>query len=100
MHTGSLATALAPGWTAVVAFLEQERLRGRVTLSYDPNVRPALLETPEAVRSGSSSSPDCPDVVKVSNAVELPRELGPQAVEPVMADAGDQLESVTGGSAS
>src|ERR1700712_2703290 len=43
LHTGSLATALAPGAARVTELLERERKRGRATISYDPNVRPALL---------------------------------------------------------
>jgi fructokinase len=44
LHTGSLATVLAPGNANVVDLMEREHERGRVTISYDPNVRPALME--------------------------------------------------------
>ncbi|MFD8205166.1 PfkB family carbohydrate kinase [Streptomyces sp. NPDC059695] len=48
VHIGSIAAVTAPGAAAVVA--EVERLRGGATVSYDPNVRPALMgERGEAV---------------------------------------------------
>src|SRR5919202_783229 len=43
LHTGSLATVLAPGRRNVVDLMEREHERGRVTVSYDPNVRAALM---------------------------------------------------------
>ena len=41
LHTGSIATFLAPGAAAVRGLLEQSHQRCLVT--YDPNIRPALL---------------------------------------------------------
>src|SRR3954462_2210347 len=67
LHTGSLATALEPGRTDVRGLLEHEHQRGRVTISYDPNVRPALLGTPEAARPGIEHLAALSDVVKVSD---------------------------------
>src|SRR4051794_24904438 len=67
LHTGSLATVLEPGRTDVQNLLEHERQRGRVTISYDPNVRPALLGTPEAARPGIEHLAELSDVVKVSD---------------------------------
>ena len=67
LHTGSLATALEPGRTDVQTLLEHEHRRGRVTISYDPNVRPALLGSPEAARSGVEHLVELSDVVKVSD---------------------------------
>jgi fructokinase len=67
LHTGSLATVLAPGAGQVTDLLERERARGRVTISYDPNVRPALLESPEAARPGIEHLVALSDVVKVSD---------------------------------
>jgi fructokinase len=67
LHTGSLATALAPGARRVTDLLERERERGRVTISYDPNVRPALLGSPEDARPGVEHLVALSDVVKVSD---------------------------------
>ena len=67
LHTGSLATALAPGSGRVVELLERERRQGRATISYDPNVRPALLGAPEQARPGIEDVVGLSDVVKVSD---------------------------------
>src|SRR3954447_21518490 len=67
LHTGSLATVLEPGRTDVQNLLEHEHQRGRVTISYDPNVRPALLGSPEEARLGIEHLVALSDVVKVSD---------------------------------
>jgi fructokinase len=67
LHTGSLATVLAPGRAAVEDLMRREHQRGRVTISYDPNVRPALLGTPERARPGIEDLVALCDVVKVSD---------------------------------
>jgi fructokinase len=67
LHTGSLATVLAPGRASVENLLEREHQRARVTISYDPNVRPALLGTPEQARPGIEHLVALSDVVKVSD---------------------------------
>ncbi|MFB8238663.1 carbohydrate kinase [Kitasatospora purpeofusca] len=49
LHIGSIAAVTGPGAAAVLALVE--RWRGRAGVSYDPNVRPALMgEHGEAVR--------------------------------------------------
>ncbi|MCW2537614.1 MAG: Ribokinase [Modestobacter sp.] len=67
LHTGSLATVLEPGRASVEDLLEREHQRARVTISYDPNVRPALLGTPERARPGIEHLVALSDVVKVSD---------------------------------
>lgn len=42
VHTGSLATVIAPGAAAIAALFDRLQVEGRRLLSYDPNVRPAL----------------------------------------------------------
>lgn len=42
LHAGSLALALGPGARAVEDLLAAERVRGKVTISIDPNIRPPL----------------------------------------------------------
>jgi len=67
LHTGSLATVLAPGRADVEDLMQRERERGRATISYDPNVRPALLGTPEEARPDIERLVGISDVVKVSD---------------------------------
>ena len=67
LHTGSLATILPPGADDVIDLVERERRRGQVTISYDPNVRPALLGDPVSARPGIERLVAASDVVKVSD---------------------------------
>jgi len=67
LHTGSLATALAPGNVNVIDLVERERTKNRVTISYDPNVRPALLGDAAQARTGIERLVGLSDVVKVSD---------------------------------
>jgi fructokinase len=67
LHTGSLATVLEPGRAAVEDLMAREHDRARVTISYDPNVRPALLGTPEQARPQIERLVALSDVVKVSD---------------------------------
>jgi fructokinase len=48
VHTGSLAAWLAPGAGAIVEAMARLRAGGTVLLTYDPNVRPGLLDGPAA----------------------------------------------------
>jgi len=67
LHTGSLATALAPGASAVREAIERERARGAVTLTYDPNIRPGLLGDRDAARAEVEAIVRLVDVVKASS---------------------------------
>ncbi len=67
LHTGSLATVIAPGRESVVDLMAREHERGRVTISYDPNVRPALLGDAARARPGIERLVGLCDVVKVSD---------------------------------
>jgi fructokinase len=62
-----LATVLPPGKANVVDLVEREHERGRVTVSYDPNVRPALLGDAERARPEIERLVAVCDVVKVSD---------------------------------
>ncbi|MFC4147851.1 carbohydrate kinase [Micromonospora mangrovi] len=50
LHTGSLAALLPPGAEQVAGVLAREHAAGRVLVSLDPNVRPAVLADPDAAR--------------------------------------------------
>ncbi len=65
LHTGSIAATLEPGGTAVVE--TARRLREHATISYDPNVRPALMESPAHVLSRVEELVGLSDLVKASD---------------------------------
>ncbi len=65
LHTGSLAAMLPPGAAVVESVVRQAE--GRATVSYDPNIRPTLLGSPEAAASTVDRFVALSDVVKVSD---------------------------------
>lgn len=65
LHTGSIATFLAPGATAVRGLLEQSHRECMVT--YDPNIRPALLGSHAEARALFEDLIPLTDVVKLSD---------------------------------
>ncbi|WP_427129957.1 carbohydrate kinase family protein [Pseudarthrobacter sp. S9] len=65
LHTGSIATFLAPGAGAVKSLLEQAHRECMVT--YDPNIRPALLGSHAEAKSTFEELVHLTDVVKLSD---------------------------------
>ncbi len=65
LHTGSLAAALEPGASDLLALLT--RARGQATTSYDPNVRPSLMGTADEARDRVEQFVTLSDVVKASD---------------------------------
>ena len=65
LHTGSIATFLAPGAAAVRTLLEQAHRDCMVT--YDPNIRPALLGSHREAKSLFEELVPLTDVVKLSD---------------------------------
>lgn len=65
LHTGSIAATLEPGGSDVVA--TATRMREFGTVSYDPNIRPALMNSPEAVMDRIEHMVGLSDVVKASD---------------------------------
>lgn len=66
IHTGSIATFLEPGASAVKDLLANHRDECLVT--YDPNIRPALLGSPAEARATFE------DIAELSHAVKLSDE--------------------------
>jgi fructokinase len=64
-HTGSIATILEPGCRATAALLDAYHLSA--TISFDPNVRPALSEDTEQTRTRIDRLVEKCDVVKASD---------------------------------
>jgi fructokinase len=65
VHTGSIASFLAPGAERVKTLLRQ--LRSACTITYDPNIRPDLLGTHTESRSLFEDLVHLTDVVKLSD---------------------------------
>ena len=65
VHTGSYAVAVQPGGEKVLAAVKRQAIRG--TVSYDPNIRPALLGTPDEARPHVEAIVALADVVKASD---------------------------------
>ena len=64
-HTGSIATVLEPGCRATAALLNAYHVSA--TISFDPNVRPALIEDDEQARTRIDRLVERCDVVKASD---------------------------------
>ncbi len=65
LHTGSIAATLEPGGSKVVDLVKA--VRQHSTVSYDPNIRPALMGSPEAVMGRVEELVSLSDVVKASD---------------------------------
>jgi fructokinase len=65
VHTGSVAATLEPGGSAVVGLLRERR--PVATITYDLNVRPPLMSSPEAVRPRIEEIAGLSDLVKASD---------------------------------
>lgn len=65
LHTGSIATFLSPGASAVKALLEQAHRHCMIT--YDPNIRPALLGSHTEAKAIFEDLVALTDVVKLSD---------------------------------
>ena len=83
VHTGSIAAVLEPGGGAVRDTLRMAR--PTATISYDPNVRPALMGDRAAARRIIEECVALADVVKVSDE-DLAWLRPGDAVEDVLAD--------------
>jgi fructokinase len=64
-HTGSIAAVLEPGCRATVALLDAYHLSA--TITFDPNVRPALIEDEEQARGRIDRLVERCDVAKASD---------------------------------
>lgn len=65
VHTGSFAATLEPGAEQVADAVAA--LREHSSVSYDPNIRPALMDSPDAVRPRIEALVAMADVVKASD---------------------------------
>jgi len=65
VHTGSIGAVLSPGGAQVLELVE--RTRPTSTITYDPNLRPALMGSPAQTRPIVEALVALADVVKVSD---------------------------------
>jgi fructokinase len=100
LHTGSLASWIEPGAAVIAAQLRRRRAEQPVVVSYDPNIRPALLTDHGAALAQVEAMVGLADVVKASaedldwlypgqdadRVLRRWRELGPTVL--VMTDGG------------
>lgn len=97
VHTGSIATVLGPGCLAVAALLDTYRVSA--TISFDPNVRTALIDDGDLARERIERLVAKSDVVKASD--EDLRWLAPDVEPEELARrwlaAGPSLVAVTRG---
>lgn len=92
VHTGSIATTLQPGAAQVTDALQRGRELG--TISYDPNMRPSIMGSPDAVRPRVEELVSLADVVKCSDE-DLAWLYPGTPVEEVLARWGDLGASFT-----
>ena len=97
LHTGSIATFLAPGAAVVKELLEQSHERCVVT--YDPNIRPALLGSQFEAKNIFEELVPFTEVVKLSDedALWLYPRLSLEDISQRILDLGTGLVAVTMG---
>ena len=67
VHTGSVAAAISPGADALLALWQRLHAEGRVVLSFDPNIRPALVGERAAAVARAEAFVAASHVVKASD---------------------------------
>ncbi|GAA3732232.1 carbohydrate kinase [Plantactinospora mayteni] len=97
LHVGSIGAYLEPGADAVDRIVRE--LRGRATVSYDPNIRPALAADPDRVRNQIVAMVGLSDLVKVSDEdlAWLWPDASPEAVATEWLGSGPAIVVVTEG---
>lgn len=97
VHTGSIATVLDPGCRAVAALLDTYRVSATVT--FDPNIRTALIDDADQARERIERLVAKSDVVKASDEDLrwLAPDLAPEEVARRWLRAGPSIIAVTRG---
>jgi fructokinase len=97
VHTGSIATVLDPGCLAVAALLDTYRVSA--TVSFDPNVRPALINDGALARERIERIIERSDIVKVSDEdlAWIDADTAPEALARRWLGMGPALVAVTMG---
>lgn len=100
LHHGSIASVLTPGADTLEALVEAARDASTV-ISYDPNIRPSLIEDEEDARERVARHIAAADLVKASDEdVEwLHPGADPQEVAQAWLEEGPSLVVITAGAA-
>ena len=99
LHFGSLSLTTEPSRSAVLKLVEQAKAEG-VTISYDPNYRPALWDSLEAAVEMMKEPLAMVDILKIAdNELEmLTGETDPEKGSKILLDMGISLVMITLGS--
>ena len=97
VHTGSIATVLEPGCRAVPTLLDT--YRGSATITFDPNVRPALITDVNQAKERIEHLVERSDVVKASDEDLhwLAPDTPPEKMAELWSKTGPALVAVTMG---
>lgn len=97
VHTGSIATVLEPGCRAAAALLDAYRMSA--TISFDPNIRPAVIRDDDIARGRIDRLVERADIVKASEQ-DLrwmdPRH-SPEQIARAWLEVGPSIVTVTSG---
>jgi fructokinase len=66
VHVGSISSWTPPGADHIAELVHRARAEGRALVSFDPNVRPSLIDDEDAVRARIDDLRRTADIVKVS----------------------------------
>ncbi len=96
-HTGSIATVLEPGCRATAALLDA--YHPSATVTFDPNVRPALIEDDDAARGRIDRLIERCDVVKASDEDMrwIDPNRSPEQIARTWLESGPSIVAVTMG---
>lgn len=99
LHFGSLSLTTEPSRSAVLKLVERAKANG-VIISYDPNYRPALWDSPEAAVEMMKAPLGMVDILKIAdNELEmLTGETDPEKGSQALLDMGISLVMITLGS--
>ncbi|MUL85707.1 MULTISPECIES: carbohydrate kinase [unclassified Mycolicibacterium] len=97
VHTGSLATVLEPGCRATAALLDAYRMSA--TITFDPNVRPEVVQDDDIARGRIDRLVERADIVKASeeDLRWLDPRHSPEQIARAWLEVGPSIVAVTSG---
>ncbi|MEX3648084.1 carbohydrate kinase [Mycolicibacterium porcinum] len=97
VHTGSIATVLEPGCRATAALLDAYRMSA--TITFDPNVRPDVIQDDDIARGRIDRLVERADIVKVSedDLRWMDPRHSPEQIARAWLEVGPAIVTVTSG---